>query len=124
MKPTLLDKLQAALALHHAGRPDEAEQLYHTVLRADARNADAMNLLGVLEYERGRNLEALDWLSKAVRMSPKTASFHNNLGLVLVARDRHGEAASQFEQASQLDARSRGQLMSLSCCLKRSVPER
>ena len=66
MKPTLLAKLPAALAHHHAGRPEEAEQLYRTVLRADARNADALNLLGVLVCQRGRNLEALDWLSKAI----------------------------------------------------------
>ena len=104
MNPSLLAKLQAALEHYHAGRPNEAEQLYRAVLCADARNADALNLLGVLEYERGRNLEALDWLSKAVQVSPKTASFHNNLGLVLVALGRHGEAASQFEQAGQLDA--------------------
>ena len=60
MKPNLLAQLRAALEHHHAGRPDEAEQLYRAVLRADAGNADALNLLGVLEYERGRNLEALD----------------------------------------------------------------
>ena len=104
MKPSLLAKLQAALEHHHAGRRDEAEQLYRAVLRADASNADALNLLGVLEYERGRNLEALDWLTKAIRASPKTASFHNNHGLVLVALGRHGEAATRFEQAGRLDA--------------------
>jgi tetratricopeptide (TPR) repeat protein len=74
------------------------------VLRADTCNADALNLLGVLHYERGRNLKALEWLSKAIQMSPKTASFHYNLGLVLVALGRHGEAAPRFEQAGQLDA--------------------
>ena len=104
MKPSLLAKLQAALEHHHAGRRDEAEQLYRAVLCADASNADALNLLGVLEYERGRNLEALDWLTKAIRASPKTASFHNNHGLVLVALGRHGEAATRFEQAGRLDA--------------------
>jgi tetratricopeptide (TPR) repeat protein len=105
MKTSLLAQLKAALDHHHAGRRDEAEQIYRAVLRADAGNADALNLLGVLEYERGRNQEALDWLSKAIRVSPKTASFHNNLGLVLVALGKHVEAALRFEQAGQLDAR-------------------
>ncbi|MEI8044827.1 MAG: tetratricopeptide repeat protein, partial [Verrucomicrobiota bacterium] len=105
MKPNSLASLQAALDHHHAGRLAEAEQLYRAVLSADANDPDALNLLGVLEYERGRNLEALEWLSKAVRVSPKTASFHNNLGLVFVALGRHGEAAPRFEQAGLLDAR-------------------
>ena len=105
MKPNSLASLQAALDHHHAGRLAEAEQLYRAVLSADANDPDALNLLGVLEYERGRNLEALEWLSKAIQVSPKTASFHNNLGLVLVALGRHGEAAPRFEQAGQLDAR-------------------
>ncbi len=104
MSSNLLAMLQTALEHHHAGRPAEAEQLYRVVLQADAENADALNLLGVLEYERGRNPPALDWLSKAVELAPQTAMYHNNLGLVLVALGRHGDAATRFEQAGQLDA--------------------
>jgi tetratricopeptide (TPR) repeat protein len=40
-------------------------------------------------------------------VSPQTAIFHNNLGLVLVALGRHAEAAQRFEQAGRLDARLR-----------------
>jgi len=107
MKPKLLLSLQAALEHHHSGRLAEAEQLYRAVLRADANDPDALNLLGVLQYQQGQNLEALEGLSKAIRVSPKTAIFHNNLGLVLVALGRHEEAAQRFEQAGQLDARLR-----------------
>jgi protein O-GlcNAc transferase len=60
MKPNLLASLQAAIEHHHAGRLDEAEQLYRVVLHADGRNADALNLLGVLQYHRGENPEALE----------------------------------------------------------------
>jgi tetratricopeptide (TPR) repeat protein len=105
VQPNLMASLQTALGHHRAGRLVEAEQLYRAVLRAEANDADALNLLGVLEYQRGRNLEALEWLTKAIQASPKTASFHNNLGLVLVALHRHGEAARRFEQAGQLDDR-------------------
>ena len=96
--------LQTALEHHHAGRPDVAEQLYRAVLQTDVENTDALNLLGVLEYERSQNLVALHWLSKAVELAPQTAMYHNNLGLVLVALGLHGEAAARFEQAGQLDA--------------------
>ena len=107
MKPNSLASLQAALGHHQAGRLAEAEQLYRAVLRADANDPDALNLLGVLEYQRGQNLEALEGLSKAIQVSPQTAIFHNNLGLVLVALGRQEEASQRFEEAGRLDARLR-----------------
>ena len=103
VRPNPLATLQAALEQHNSGRLDNAEKLYRAVLQSDANNADALNLLGVLDYQRGRNEEALAWLSRAVKVAPRAASFRNNLGLVLVALGRHGEAATQFEQAGKLD---------------------
>ena len=47
------DVLKAAVALHQSGRLAEAAPLYQQVLAADASNAEAMHLLGVLHHQQG-----------------------------------------------------------------------
>ena len=53
------------------------EQLYRAVLRADPNDADALNLLGVLEYQRGQSLAALEdlWLSHNKLCGPSREAY-------------------------------------------------
>jgi protein O-GlcNAc transferase len=66
-----------AVALHQQGRSAEAEQAYRNVLRHDKRNADAMNLLGLIEHQRGNHQLAVELIGKAVRIRPQPEFFVN-----------------------------------------------
>ena len=100
--PSVAQLCQRALSHHQAGQWSEAESLYRQIIAQEPDHADALNLLGVLLYQRGRNEEAVELIRRAIRINPKTAQYHNNLGLALVALKRLGEAEAAYRQAIAL----------------------
>jgi protein O-GlcNAc transferase len=94
--------LAVALAHHQAGRLDDAERLYGRILDTDARHADALHFLGILQHERGNGERALTLIRRAIAQRSDVPAFHNNLGLVLSAQKRLEEAAASYARAAQL----------------------
>src|SRR6202163_3612238 len=72
-----------AMALHQAGRLDEAEALYKHALRANPRKFEALHFLGVLEAQRGRYEEADRLISRSLKENRLSAEAHANLAGVL-----------------------------------------
>jgi tetratricopeptide (TPR) repeat protein len=93
--------LQTALAHHRAGRLGDAEALYCSLLVDDPRNADALNLLGVLADAKGDSERGADLIAQAiaVRDFPR---FRNNLGMVLGRLGRHQAALAAYAEALAL----------------------
>jgi tetratricopeptide (TPR) repeat protein len=104
--PPLASELQAllkeALGHHRAGRWMEAEVLYRRILEADARNADSLHLLGMVEHQRGRHETAASMIRQAIAIQANVAAFHSNLGAVLQAQGMLEEAAVCFTRALSL----------------------
>jgi tetratricopeptide (TPR) repeat protein len=94
--------LQTALQLHQAGRLDEAESSYRTVLAATPQQADAQHLLGALLLQRGRNEEAMEHLQRAIALRPKEPIYQINLALALMACQKIPEAAAACDRAFAL----------------------
>jgi tetratricopeptide (TPR) repeat protein len=92
-----------AVALHRAGRPNEAEPLYRQILAFQPRHIDSLHLLGVAAYHAGRNQEALDLIGKAIALNDRVADFHCNMGLVLAALGRPDEAVAQYTRSIALE---------------------
>ena len=59
--------------------------------------------MGVLAIEAGRNTVALDYLHKAVKLSPKQAIYRNNLGNALIIASHCEEALPHLRKAVALD---------------------
>ncbi len=97
--------LQQAMALHQAGRLDEALAAYERLLAANPRLADAWHLMGLVHAQRRRFEEAGRLIGKAIALQPREALFHNNLGNVWVERGRPEEALASFRRAHALDRR-------------------
>jgi predicted O-linked N-acetylglucosamine transferase (SPINDLY family) len=91
----------AALDHHKAGRLAEAERLYRQVCAADPNHAGSFHRLGVVAHQLGR-LDAIELVERAVTLKPDVAEMHNDLGGVLAARGKFGEAAACFERAAVL----------------------
>ncbi len=60
--PTLNLRLQNALALHRAGRLQEAKVAYEGVLAQAPGNADVLHLLGTVMTQLGQSAEAVPLL--------------------------------------------------------------
>ena len=87
---------------HRSGRLDEAERGYRCLLPS-ARRPDALHLLGVALCQKGRKLEAIRWIDRAMKRSPHVAAYHGALGEVYRELGRHHEAADVLAKAVALD---------------------
>jgi tetratricopeptide (TPR) repeat protein len=91
-----------AIVFHQSGRLDDAAQIYRAILAATPDQPDALNLLGLVHYQQGRNVEALQLIGAALKRA-QSANILNNFALVLTALDRHEEALASLEQALAID---------------------
>ncbi|MCH8036359.1 MAG: tetratricopeptide repeat protein [Proteobacteria bacterium] len=99
----MLEEQNQAVALHRAGRLDEAEAIYRRILKADPDNAEVLQLLGVVAGQRGDNDECIRLIERAISREPEVAKYHANLGAALRELRRLDEAAQAFERAVALD---------------------
>ncbi len=93
--------MQQAVALHNAGRIAEAEKVYRDVLQKDPRNADALQLLGLIEHQRGNNERAVELIRKAITIRPR-AEFLVNLAQAQKALGRTQESLESTQRAVQM----------------------
>jgi len=94
--------LEQAISLHEAGRLDEAEAAYRTILRASPRHPEALHLTGVIHHQRGDHTAALQSINAAILAKPGVALFHFNFGNVLTALEEAETAAAAFKEAVRL----------------------
>ncbi len=95
-------QLKSALALHQAGRLDEAEGLYRQILTRVPEQPDALHFLGLAAHQRGRYADAVELMDRALRAVPAYAACHSNRGNALLALGRTEEAVAAFRQAIAL----------------------
>jgi tetratricopeptide (TPR) repeat protein len=81
--PTIPEALATALALHQAGRLNDAEAIYQQILRAEPRHVEAWNFLGGLEFQRGNYAAAVQYIGRSVELMPAYLDAHYNLALAL-----------------------------------------
>jgi tetratricopeptide (TPR) repeat protein len=97
-----VEQLRVALEHHHAGRLNQAEQIYRRILEANPQHADALHLLGMIEHAGGRHHTAVELIRKAIAINPNEPHYHSNLGTVLQAQGKLDQALACFEQALTL----------------------
>lgn len=91
--------LRDAVQLHHAGRFEDAARLYEDVLDLDPNHPDALHLSGVLSFQSGWHVEALEFIDRALMRLPGFADAHNTRGNVLRALGRPDDALGAYRQA-------------------------
>jgi hypothetical protein len=76
-----------------------AEKLCAGILEYRPEDFDALHLLGVLNFRRHRLVEALRFLTQALRINSGSAEAMSNLGLALHATERFEEAIAWYRTA-------------------------
>lgn len=87
------------LALHQQGRLKEAKIIYEQVLKIQANNFDALQLLGSLLTQSREFRQAADFLSKALQINPNHAEPYYNHGNALKELGRLDEALASYDKA-------------------------
>ena len=97
--------LQAAAGRLRAGRPDEAEALYRSLLASRPLFFDALRGLGLLLLQQGRSEEARQSLEQATRAQPTHAGAWCEFGVAHAFLGRIEEALGCYDRALSLDRR-------------------
>jgi protein O-GlcNAc transferase len=100
--PDVNELIRTAVARHQAGRLEEADAIYAQVLKIDRNHVDALHLSGLIAHQRGRVIDAVDRVGRAVRLRPAEPGFWFNFGNVLAAAGRDADAADAFRTAAGL----------------------
>ncbi len=101
--PDLVRLLRKAHAAHIEGAFAQAEKLYKAILRHDPDNFDALHLMGFLNHQRGRQVEALLFLAAALKRNAQSVEAHLNYGLALQALDRAEDALASYGNAVAIE---------------------
>jgi tetratricopeptide (TPR) repeat protein/ADP-heptose:LPS heptosyltransferase len=95
------DPYQSAVLHMQGGRNAEAQACCEQSLQQDPNNADALHLMGVLDFRSGRHDQAVEWFAHAIRISPQP-NYLVRLAQALLKLERGEEAVRCFEKALQL----------------------
>jgi len=96
------EQIQAGLQHHQAGRFQEAEAIYQSILSEQPHNPDILYLMGVLALQKGSNESAVDLVEKAIKYDPNQPNFYNISGEAHLALSHFETAISRYEQAIAL----------------------
>ena len=75
MKLTIEQALQKGISAHQAGRVEEADRYYTSILQVQPEHPDANHNLGVLAVGVGKPEQALPLLKKALEANPQVEQF-------------------------------------------------
>lgn len=100
---TMEQALQLANQLQVSGRLNEAEQILKGVLKVDPKQAHALHLLGVVTYQAGQTVLALDLIKQAIAIQPNSALFESNLAEMSRQQGRVEEAIEHGRRAVEID---------------------
>ena len=97
--PAAAGSVEQALALHGQGDLGPAAAAYEGIFAADPRNFPALHGLGLLRLQAGAGTEAVRLLQAALRVNPRSAQAHFNLGNALWTLQRPEEALAHLRMA-------------------------
>jgi tetratricopeptide (TPR) repeat protein len=103
--PNLSRLQRQALGSFREGHLDKAERLCAAILEYRSEDSEALNLLGLIHLQRRRPVDAVGFLSKALRADPASVDAMSNLALALHGTGRFEEAVAQHRNALALAPR-------------------
>jgi len=93
------ERLKKAVSQHQIGQLDSAETLYRQVLSEKPNDADALHMLGLLSYQKGKPELAEDLISRSLEIDPDFPPAMMNLGNALLATKDFSRTEKLFRHA-------------------------
>jgi len=87
------------LATHQQGKLSEAKVIYEQILKIQPNNFSALELMGAMYAQTKNHLQAIEFLSKAIKINPQFAPCYNNRGIALKELKRLDEALASYDKA-------------------------
>ena len=115
MKSTLPE----AVNLHRDGRIEEARRLYQKALRRNPADADALNYLGILEFQRGERKRGVELLNRSLALAPRNPHAWINFGNMMALERGAEEASVAYLRALAIDQRLPEAWYNLGICQRR-----
>jgi tetratricopeptide (TPR) repeat protein len=97
--PNLSRLQRQAFSSFQQGDLERTQRLCAGILEHRPEDFDALHLLGMLNFQRRRMVEALHFLSQALKVNSGSADALSNLGLALAATGRTEEAIASYRSA-------------------------
>lgn len=91
-----------AVGLYQSGKLLEAESVCRRILAQNPDDAPTLQLIALLTHRAGHPDQAIQYLQRAVAISPGAADAHLNLGVMLAAARRWQEAIRSFSKSAEL----------------------
>ncbi len=110
--------VEQAMALHRAGRLDEAEPVYRRLLQLLPDEPNLVHFHGVLLYQRHRLGEAVAAVRRSIALDGSVAAWHNNLGNMLLDQRQVDAAAAAYRRCLELDPGHLEVRNNLACLLR------
>jgi protein O-GlcNAc transferase len=102
-----IDKaIHSAIDQYNKGNLEQAEALCGKILTKKPKHVDALNLIGLISYERKNYDAAIDYIQKALQYDPANFYFYNNLGTAYKAKMELDEAIIYYRKAMQINPAS------------------
>ena len=105
MELTLDQALQKGIEAHKAGKVQEADAYYTSILKANPKHPDANHNMGVLAVGVGKVEEALPFLKTALEVNPNITQFWLSYINALIKLDQMDQAKAALEKARQAGAK-------------------
>tara|TARA_A100001015_G_scaffold271308_1_gene324771 strand:- start:152 stop:475 length:324 start_codon:yes stop_codon:yes gene_type:complete len=99
MELTLDQALQKGIQAHKAGKLQEADRYYTSILKVQPKHPDANHNIGVLAVGRGKVQEALSFFKTALETNPSIAQFWLSCIDALIKLNRIDDAKGFFDKA-------------------------
>jgi len=85
-----------AMALEQKGQNSEAEEIWAAMVKADARDAEALAHLGLLSAREEHYVDAIDYYRRAIAINSSLPGLQMNLGLALFKVGQFPDAIKCF----------------------------
>lgn len=95
--------IDQAIVIHQEGNLELAAELYQKALEINPDSYDALNFLGLIDYQKGNWVESIEWFKQAIRIFPANPSFYLNIGNSLKQLGRVEDAKILYAEAIKLD---------------------